>query len=378
MSSIDKTATLSTADDWDTWSQQFRGKAIAADIWEAIKGTETFLRKPTAPDINNYPRTAPSPATHGIPATQATPATQTIQATATSGTVDGITASTENILTPDGSTDGILDDLSPESYRSLNYQMTMYQLKLKDYKEQKEHVRLLKEWVMKTVSTHYFATACEADKSISEWYNNLKEQTGISNQKALRDAQDAYRVAVKPLTRMPKDPTKWSEAWEQAMAHAIRKKVPEALSVTTWFNDFIYAVEQVVPTWAISYKLHKEAEQLTLTYREVANAFREAVRPGSGSWRNPISHRIVKGSFGPSFAGAEDTKEAYPGDAQDSEDGSGGDGGERNNGKRRRDGSGGGRPKKKLKKASGAAIYSRICPCCGQFHHLAKCYYAFL
>ena len=83
MSSTDKTATLSTADDWDTWSLQFRGKAIAADIWDAIQGTEPFLRKPMAPDINNYPRT-----------TQATQATQTIQATATSATVDGIIAST--------------------------------------------------------------------------------------------------------------------------------------------------------------------------------------------------------------------------------------------------------------------------------------------
>jgi hypothetical protein len=110
MSSIDKTATLSTADDWDAWSQQFRGKAIAADIWEAIQGTEPLLRKPTAPDINKYLRTTP-----------ATQATQATQAMASSAIIEGSTASTDNIPTPDGSIDGLLDDLSPESYRLLNY-----------------------------------------------------------------------------------------------------------------------------------------------------------------------------------------------------------------------------------------------------------------
>jgi hypothetical protein len=65
-------------------------------------------------------------------ATQATPA---IQVTASNTTVNGITASTENIPIPNGSTDGFLDDLSPENYRILNYQITIYQLKLKDYKE---------------------------------------------------------------------------------------------------------------------------------------------------------------------------------------------------------------------------------------------------
>jgi hypothetical protein len=102
--------------------------------------------------------------------------------------------------------------------------------------------------VIKTVNTHYYATAYEADKSISEWYNNLKEQTGISSQKALHNAQKAYRLAVRPLTRMPKDPIKWSEAWEQTMAHAICKKILEALLIPIWFNDFIYTVEEVVPT----------------------------------------------------------------------------------------------------------------------------------
>ncbi|KAK0725786.1 hypothetical protein B0H67DRAFT_551256 [Lasiosphaeris hirsuta] len=66
--------------------------------------------------------------------------------------------------------------------------------------------------------------------------------------------------------------------------------------------------------------MHK-ATQLTLTYREMANDFREEVRQDTKA-RNPTSHRIIKGSFSPSFAGTKGAKEAYPGDALDSEDGS--------------------------------------------------------
>ena len=92
---------------------------------------------------------------------------------------------------------------------------------------------------------------------------------------------------------------------------------------------------------------------------------------------SPIGHRIAKGSFGPSFASAEDTKEAYSGDAQDSEDGSGRDEGEQKNGKKRQGGSRGRRPRKRPKKALGSASSSPICPCCGQFHRLARCFYVF-
>jgi len=109
-----------------------------------------------------------------------------------------------------------------------------------------------------------------------------------------------------------------------------------------------------------------------------------------------VGNRIVKGSFGPSFLGKE-AKNANPEDAQDSEVDPSSDGGEQNNGqKQRKAGSGakegkrlkgrqnalgtanppeGKRPAKKPNTAPGTAFTT--CPCCGQFHRLEKCFYAF-
>ncbi|KAK5662283.1 hypothetical protein OQA88_8189 [Cercophora sp. LCS_1] len=257
---------------------------------------------------------------------------------------------------------------------------TIYQANEKRYNQQADRIEKLKQWVLKT------------------WYTALKEQTGITDDKTLHDAREAYRQAVKPLARMPKDLIRWSEQWEQAIALAQRKKVPESLATaTTWFHDFLDAVKPIMGNWVTSYKVVniQKAEQLTLTYRKVANDFREEVRQEMKA-RNPTSHRVIKGSFGPSFAGTTDAKEAYPGDALDSEDGSGGEEGEQKNGRKRRGGSGEGeRPKKRPKKALGTAkntpegerlkrrpssalgTASTTCPCCGQFHRLARCYYAF-
>ena len=149
--------------------------------------------------------------------------------------------------------------------------------------------------------------------------------------------------------------------------------------------------------WVTAYKLVKEekATQLTLTYREVANDFREEVRQSTKA-RIPGSHRIAKGSFSPSFAAKEGN--AHQEDAPDDDVVPGSDRGEQNNGRRKRQrgtGSGGGeRPKKRSNTASGTAnntsegkrptepekalgTATTTCPYYGQFHRLAKCFYAF-
>jgi hypothetical protein len=124
----------------------------------------------------------------------------------------------------------------------------------------------------------------------------------------------------------------------------------------------------------------------------VANDFREEVRQETKA-RIPGSHRIAKGSFGPSFA-AKEGKDAYQEDALDSEIVPGSDGGEQKKA-RKRGGSGEGerlrkRPKRVLGTASipegerpntgpktALGTATTTCPCCGQFHHLAKCWYVF-
>jgi hypothetical protein len=174
---------------------------------------------------------------------------------------------------------------------------------------------------------------------------------------------------------------------------AQRKGVPKALTTKTWFYDFLDAVKPILSNWVTSYKLSiSKSAQLTLNYRAVANDFREEVRQSTKA-RIPVGNRIAKGSFGPSFA-AKEGKDANPEDALDSEVEPGSDGGEQNNGRKRQRGSGSGSGKGKRKKQRASspanppegetpkngpkkAPGTAICPCCGQFHRLEKCWYIF-
>jgi hypothetical protein len=371
-SNNDKTAFLASSNDWESWNLQFQAQAVAGDIWAQIQGLTPFLDKPTAPALKEHKHTTPSSTVESTPGN------------------DPDTGTLDRPLNPPIK----IADLTTDGFRSYQMEWTIYQSDLKEYNQQVEEVKKLKQWILRTVNPHYQLTSCDPTKPVSEWYSALKIQNGVSDQKALQNAREVYRLAIKPITRASKDLIKWSESWEQALALAQRKGVPEALSMNTWFTDFLDAVKPVLSNWVTVYKIanQAQAEQLTLTYRKVANDFREEVRQ---EMKARGTTRVVKGSFGPSFAATITCgEEAYQGDASDSGDGSGSNGGEQVQ-KRKRGGSEKGeRPSKKPKKAQGTAkisggkrpnkgpemasgTASTTCPCCGQFHRLAKCYYAF-
>ena len=372
----EKPVFLASSEDWESWNLQFQAQAVAGGLWDQIQGVTPFLSEPSAPNPAHHRHKTPSQST--------------------------ITArgSTEPVVGDDqsGQTSSIIitiADLIADGLRTYQLERTIYQDDKKEYTQQAEAVKQLKQWVLKTVSSHFQLTACDPLHSITQWYSALTSQVGVSEDEAFRNAREAYRLAVKPLLRAPKDLIKWSEAWEQAMATAQRKRVPEALNTKSWFYDFLDAVKPILGNWVTSYKLTKEA-QLTLTYRAVANDFREEVRQSTKA-RIPVGSRIAKGSFGPSFAGKE-AKNAVQEDAPDSEVEPGSDEGEQKNGRKRQRGSGSGngsgngkrkkqrssspadlpeskRPKNGPKKAPGTA--PTTCPCCGQFHRLEKCFYVF-
>jgi len=159
--------------------------------------------------------------------------------------------------------------------------------------------------------------------------------------------------------------------------------------------------------WVTTYKMvqRPSIKQLTLTYREVAHDFRKEVKRQTRA-RIPAGNRVAKGSFGPSFAATTGGKEAYQGDAFNSEIVPSRDEGEQNNGAKEQGGSGKSkRPKRRPNRASGIAepegkrpkrgpnsnqslsldqgpnsdlgTATSTCPCCGQFHRLARCFYVF-
>jgi hypothetical protein len=120
----------------------------------------------------------------------------------------------------------------------------------------------------------------------------------------MTDIRDQYRQAIKPLSKSPKDFESWITNWEQIMAKGIDRNIPFATQPVEWFNDFLVAVAQIDPAWVRACRLARmpEVQRGTLTYRALANDFRDAIK--SLGFNAKLS-KIAKGSFGPTFAGQE-------------------------------------------------------------------------
>ena len=231
----EKTTFLASPDDWEAWNLQFQAQAVAGGIWSQVQGVTPFLNEPTAPTPVQYKHKTPSQST--------------------------ITArgSTESVAGDDEPGNLLITtaDLTTDGFRTFQMDWTIYQVNKKDYTQQLEEVKRLKQWILNTVSLHYQETACDPIQPIGQWYEALKTQAGISNDEAIYRAREAYRQAIKPLQRAPRDPIKWSESWEQAIATAQRKGVSEAQDRRSWLSDFLDAVKPIYGPWVIYYKFFK-------------------------------------------------------------------------------------------------------------------------
>jgi hypothetical protein len=215
----EKTVFLASTDDWESWNLQFQAQAVAGSLWNQIQGLTPFLHEPTAPDPAQHKHKAPS---------QSTIAARSGTISAGDEDDNGQTSQAEQASQPI-----TIADLTTDGFRTYQMEWTIHQANDKKYTQQVERLERLKQWILKTISPHFQLTSCDPIQPITHWYKALKLQAGISDDEALRKAREAYRQATRPLLRAPKDLIKWSEAWEQAMATARRKGVPEALTIKT-------------------------------------------------------------------------------------------------------------------------------------------------
>lgn len=186
----DKTISLTNSDDWESWNLQFQAQAVAGNIWKEIQDLTPFLSKPTAPDPVNHKHKAPSQSTI---------------------TVRGSTSPTDDTETESSQTITIAD-LTTDGFRTYQMEWTIYQANEKKYNQQVDAVKQLKQWILKTISLHFQLTSCDPIQSITHWYTALKTQAGISDDEAHYNAREAYRFAITPLHRAPRDLIKWSES----------------------------------------------------------------------------------------------------------------------------------------------------------------------
>ena len=174
----------------------------------------------------------------------------------------------------------------------------IYQEMKKDYTKEAEALRSVRDWITKTVDTDYRQTCCLSQKTIKEWFEALKEQVGMSVYATESLIMDNYHKAVKPLTRPPKDFQQWITEWEKALAKVQEHDLAVGKHPREWFRDFTNAVQQIMPHWVDSFRrsMKKEIESGSLTYRTLANDFRDSTQPLSNT-----KAKVAKGSFGPMF-----------------------------------------------------------------------------
>ena len=82
---------------------------------------------------------------------------------------------------------------------------------------------------MENTGSHYFLVACDPETTLATWYEKLHKHMGVSTAQAKEKAREAYKIVILKL-KNPKDWKKWLKAWEEAMAKAQKKEVPETLS----------------------------------------------------------------------------------------------------------------------------------------------------
>ena len=336
---------LKGAEDWESWSTEFKTRAIAANIWRLItpkpgqRNTDPLREEPIAPQLSDYEKK---------PATARENRAHTAQS---SGTMQDQPPQPppeeEDELNKPRST----GELTTGARQLLQLDMNYYQQELKAYNKEQEIIEKLKTWVGRTTTGHLRKTCCNPESTLKSWYTKLKEQVGISDGKLFLDARAQYRAATKPLSKAPKDPLAWLDTWEQAVTEAKEKKVPEVQVTLAWFEDLSNAIRGFMKEWIVSYELlhQTEIDNGILTFRKLANDLRRELTKSQTSKPGRV---VAKGAFGPSFADSDETEQPKE-DEQ-------------------------GKKKSKSKRKLTTGESSAKCPACEiQGHTLANCLYIF-
>ncbi|KAL1996476.1 hypothetical protein VTN49DRAFT_8076 [Thermomyces lanuginosus] len=117
-------------------------------------------------------------------------------------------------------------DLSPEGQTAYNAAVRHYNTQITLYKQQREYITQLLEWVRETVEPSLYDLTCKSEHDIHVWYENLKERAGIKKTEEARQAKQQYEQAVKPLRHRPRDMLAWIRIWESALLKAQDTGIP--------------------------------------------------------------------------------------------------------------------------------------------------------
>jgi len=339
MSSELNRASLRGPEEWEDWELRFKTQAIDLQLWDHITDNEELLIRPVRPQLASYEKQA-QPRPRG-----------------------------RRSQTEDPEEEPLPSELTEQGRAGYQVDMQLYIQYEKEFKEQNRSVQQLRKWVMESVAPHFARVACKPEETLNQWYSNLKKHVGISDEKAMVIAYEKYKEALKPLTKS-KDWSAWLMNWEKAMLMAEEKNVPEVFITPIWTKEFFKAVIPIAEHWALTCKMtHKtQIEKGLLTFRDIANDFREYMGTMRISSQKGIVPKVAKGAFGPTYAGQDTPDQGAAEDAQS-------DSAEVVAPTQRRRNK---RPLDKHRTPEEEEMSSGItCVACGLFHPLSKCYYVF-
>ena len=140
----DKTGFLVSSDDWESWNLQFQAQAAAGGIWNEVQGVTPFLDKPTAPNPVYHKHKDPSQSTITARGSTASNSTESVAGDGEPGPAN------QQLNLPITTA-----DLTADGLRTYQMDWTIYQANQKEYAQQVEKTAELKQWILKTISSHH-------------------------------------------------------------------------------------------------------------------------------------------------------------------------------------------------------------------------------
>ncbi|KAI0448340.1 hypothetical protein F5B21DRAFT_522498 [Xylaria acuta] len=264
------TTTLNYPEDFPLWEQDFIAGARSRDLWEYIRpGDERapWPTRPSAPVMSDY----------------------------------SMSANVEPL-------EAVLTDLTATGRSQYTTAEQLYDAALKQYVAHRSKVTELTEWMRKTVHPNYRLTHMDADKTIDQWYDKLKELGDLARRVLKFKYKNEYEAFINATVGKPvKNLLHWTDEWlnKVTKAHADTTDDTESFKLIT---DLEKALRNTVPSWTIAFRSrHIDAiTNNTLSYLTVANELRQEATVLSVT---RYTGKLVKGGAFATFESSGDTDE---------------------------------------------------------------------
>ncbi|EED22718.1 hypothetical protein TSTA_062060 [Talaromyces stipitatus ATCC 10500] len=164
------------------------------------------------------------------------------------------------------------------------------------YESQNKKIKTIHQWMKDSVNSSYFQTCLAVTHDWVKGYNNLKAQVGQGTRETQKSIRSEYNKLMGSFKPGHKDLNGWITKWEETMIKGQKKSMAFALDTEEWSSRFLEVIRPLDEAWATAFELTVETklDEGTLTFKELANAFRRLI---SRIKRERSNSRVSKGSF---------------------------------------------------------------------------------